>query len=51
MAYGSTTAEAGEELKNDKGLPDGTPTQETMVVETQDAMRALEGKLKSSLLL
>ena len=43
MAYGSATAEAGEELKNDKGLPDGTPTQETMVVETQDALEMTNG--------
>jgi hypothetical protein len=51
MAYGPTTVEAGEEHKSDKGLPTGTPTQETMVVGTHEDMRALEGKPRNSLLL
>ena len=43
MTNGTSTAEVVEELKNDQGLPAGTPIQETMMVETQDDMEMKNG--------
>jgi hypothetical protein len=40
---GASTAEVEEELKSDKGLPTGTPTQGAIMVETQEDMEMTTG--------